>query len=131
MSKEVIGKYIAILGLFLFWAFPLGVADAFYPMYSSFQDISLFGTNEPKINPEEISMLKSIVVGFGIFILGLMFLLISVIGLNYRTNWLFWTLLTYSILLLFLIPIGTFLGLTGLIMLSLNRKKFGSDVHVT
>ena len=102
MSKEVIGKYIAILGLFLFWAFPLGVADAFYPMYSSFQDISLFGTNEPKINPEEISMLESMVVGFGIFMLGLMFLLVSVIGLNYRTNWLFRTLLIYSILLLFL-----------------------------
>lgn len=131
MSKEVIGKYITILGLLLFWALPLGMVDAIFPIYSSFQDISLFSTNEPKITPEEMSMLKPIVVGFGLFMLGIMFLLISVTVLKYRTSWLFWTLIFYSFLLLFIIPIGTLFAFIGLITLGLNRKKFGSKGRVT
>jgi hypothetical protein len=76
-------------------------------------------------------MLKPILVGFGLFMLGIMFLLISVTVLKYRTSWLFWTLIFYSFLLLFIIPIGTLFAFIGLITLGLNRKKFGSKGRVT
>lgn len=135
MKKEIIGKYIAILGLLLFWAPLWGIADSYFIMASSFGEITLYGTNDPKIPQDEISSAAMFTaIGFLLCMVGLILLAVSVVGLNYRTSWLFWMLVLYSTLLLFMIPIGTLFGLIGgggLIVLVFNRKKFGLANHVT
>jgi hypothetical protein len=132
MNKETIGKYVAVLGLLLFWAPLWGIIDSYLIMSSSFQEITLFGNNEPKISQEEMSSTAlSTVTGFILFLVALCFLTFSVVGLNYRTEWLFWALIIYSTLLLFMFPVGTVLGVTVLAALVLNRKKFGLDGDVT
>jgi len=132
LKKEIIGKYVAISGLLLFFAPLWGVADLYFIMASSFQEITLFGTNAPEIAPDEMSSAAmSTAIGLLLCMVGLILLAVSVVGLNYRTSWLFWTLVIYSTLLLFIIPIGTLFGLIVLTVLVLNRKKFGPVNHVT
>ncbi|MFT7278724.1 MAG: hypothetical protein ACI9W0_003279 [Gammaproteobacteria bacterium] len=132
MNKETIGKYVAVLGLLLFWAPLWGIVDSYLIMSSSFQEITLFGSNEPKISQEEMSSTAlSTVTGFILFLVALCFLTFSVVGLNYRTKWLFWALIIYSTLLLFMFPVGTVLGVTVLAALVLNREKFGLDGDLT
>lgn len=132
MKKEIIGKYIAILGLLLFWAPLLGLADSYLIMSSSFQEITLFGTNEPKIPREQMSSAAlTTVIGFLLSIVALTLLAVSVVGLNYRTKWLFWALTVYSTLLLFMVPVGTLFGSIVLVLLVLSRKKFGLGDNVT
>jgi len=124
LKKEIIGKYVTILGLLLFWAPLWGGADTYFVMSSSFQEITLFETNDPTIAPGALSSAAmTTAIGFLLCMLGLILLAISVIGLNYRTGSLFQTLIIYSTLLLFMIPIGTLLGLIGLTVLVLNRKN--------
>ena len=131
MKKEIIGKYVAILGLLLFWAPLWGIADSYFTMASSFQEITLFGTNDPKIAPEEMtSAAMFTAIGALLSMVGLILLAIAVVGLNYRKSWFFWALIIYSILLLIIIPIGTFFGLMVLTVLVLNRKKFGAVNHL-
>ena len=100
-------------------------------MASSFQEITLFGTNDPKIAPEEMTS-AAMFTAFGalLSIVSLILLAIAVMGLNYRKSWFFWALVIYSILLLIIIPIGTLFGLMVLTALVLNRKKFGAVNHV-
>ena len=135
MKKEMIGKYLAILGLLLFWAPLWGIADSYFIMASSFGEITLYGTHDPKIPQDEMSSaVMFTAIGFLLCLVGLILLAVSVVGLNYRTSWLFWVLLLYSTLLLFMIPISTlfgFIGGIGLIGLVFNRKKFGSANHAT
>jgi hypothetical protein len=132
LKKEIIGKYVTILGLLLFWAPLWGVADSYFIMSSSFQEITLFGTNDTKIPRDELSSAAfSTAIGFLLCLVGLILLAVSVVGLNYRTSWVFWALAIYSTLLLFMIPIGTLFGLIGLVLLVLNRKKFGLVNDVT
>jgi hypothetical protein len=101
-------------------------------MSSSFQEITLFGTNDTKIPRDELSSAAfSTAIGFLLCLVGLILLAVSVVGLNYRTSWVFWALAIYSTLLLFMIPIGTLFGLIGLVLLVLNRKKFGLVNDVT
>ena len=131
MKKEIIGKYVAILGLLLFLAPLWGIADSYFTMASSFQEITLFGTNDPKIAPEEMtSAAMFTAIGALLSMVGLILLAIAVVGLNYRKSWFFWALIIYSILLLIIIPIGTFFGLMVLTVLVLNRKKFGAVNHL-
>tara|TARA_B110000046_G_C12702626_1_gene277216 strand:- start:111 stop:509 length:399 start_codon:yes stop_codon:yes gene_type:complete len=131
VKKEIIGKYVAILGLLLFWAPLWGIADSYFTMASSFQEITLFGTNDPKIAPEEMtSAAMFTAIGALLSMVGLILLAIAVVGLNYRKSWFFWALIIYSILLLIIIPIGTFFGLMVLTVLVLNRKKFGAVNHL-
>jgi hypothetical protein len=126
LNKEIIGKYVTVLGLLLFWAPLWGIVDTYLIMSSSFQEITLFGTNEPKISQEEMSSAAlSTLMGLFLFLVALCLLTFTVVGLNYRTKWLFWILIAYSILLLFVFPIGTSLGIILLIALVLSRKKFG------
>lgn len=131
MKKEIIGKYVAILGLLLFLAPLWGISDSYFTMASSFQEITLFGTNDPKIAPEEMTS-AAMFTAFGALLsmVGLILLAIAVVGLNYRKSWFFWALIIYSILLLIIIPIGTFFGLMVLTVLVLNRKKFGAVNHL-
>jgi hypothetical protein len=132
MKKEMIGKYIAILGLLLFWAPLWGLADTYFIMSSSFQEITLFGANDTKIPRDEMSSAAlSTALGFLLCLVALILLAVSVVGLNYRTSWLFWALVVYSILLLFMKPIGTLFGLIVLVLLVLNRKKFGLVNDIT
>jgi hypothetical protein len=132
LKKEIIGKYVAISGLLLFWAPLWGIADSYFIMASSFQEITLFGTNEPRIAADEMSSAAmSTALGFLLCIVALILLAVSVVGLNYRTSWLFWALVIYSTLLLFMIPLGTLFGLIVLTVLVLNRKKFGPVNHIT
>jgi len=101
-------------------------------MSSSFQEITLFGTNEPEISQKEMSSAAlSTVIGFFLLLVALILLTVSVVGLNYRTKWLFWTLIIYSTLLLFMVPVGTLLGIIVLIMLVINRREFGLGDNVT
>lgn len=130
MKKETIGKYIAILGLLLFWSPLWGIADSYFTMASSFQEITLFGTNEPKIAPEEMSSAAMFTaIGILLSMVGLILLATAVVGLNYRKSWFFWALVIYSTLLLIIVPIGTLFGLMMLTALVLNRKKFGAVNH--
>ncbi|MDT0595757.1 hypothetical protein [Glaciecola petra] len=132
MNKETIGKYVAVLGLLLFWAPLWGIIDSYFIMSSSFQEITLFGENEPKISQEEMSSAAfSTLIGFFLFLVALCLLTFTVVGLNYRTKWLFWLLIIYSTLLLIVFPIGTLLGIIVLVALVLSRKKFGLSGDVT
>jgi glucan phosphoethanolaminetransferase (alkaline phosphatase superfamily) len=132
MNKGIIGKYVAVVGLMLFWAPLWGIVDTYLIMTSSFQEITLFGPNEPKISQEEMSSAAlSIAIGFILFLVALCLLTFLVVGLNYRTKWLFWTLIIYSTLLLFMFPIGTLFGIIVLVALVLSRKKFGLAGDVT
>ena len=132
MNKEIIGKYVAVLGLLLFWAPLWGIVDSYLIMSSSFQEITLFGASEPEISQEEMSSaVWSTVIGFFIFLVALCLLTFSVVGLNYRTKWLFWALTIYSTLLLFMFPVGTLLGIVVLATLVLTRNKFGLASDVT
>jgi hypothetical protein len=131
MNKEIIGKYVAILGLLLFWAPLWGIVDSYLVMSSSFQEITLFGTNEPEISQEEMSSAAlSYVIGLFLFLVALILLTVSIVGLNYRTKWLFWVLIIYSTLLLFMFPLGTLFGIIVLVLLIISRRKFGLDDNV-
>jgi hypothetical protein len=125
MKKEVVGKYIAILGFLFLLALPWAVANTVYSMYSAFAQITLFGTGDSKA--EITSSWVSTAIGLILFVPGFFLLLVSVIALNYRKNWVFWAMLISSILLLIIFPIGTLLGLVGLTVLFLERKSFGSN----
>ncbi|MDC8831377.1 hypothetical protein [Alteromonas gilva] len=132
MSKEIIGKYVAIFGLLLFWAPLWGIVDSYLIMSSSFQEITLFGENKPEISKEEMSSAAlSTILGLFLSLVAICLLTLSVVGLNYRTRWLFWVLIIYSALLLFIFPVGTFVGLVVLVSLVLSRKKFGFSGDVT
>ena len=87
MKKEIIGKYVAILGLLLFWAPLWGIADSYFTMASSFQEITLFGTNAPKIAPVEMSSAAMFTaIGALLSVVGVILLAIAVMGLNYRKS---------------------------------------------
>ena len=132
MSKEIIGKYVAIFGLLLFWAPLWGIIDSYLIMSSSFQEITLFGDNKPEISQEEMSSAAlSTFVGLFLSSVAICLLTFSVVGLNYRARWLFWVLIIYSALLLFIFPVGTFVGIVVLVSLLLSRKKFGLSGGVT
>ncbi len=132
MNKKVVGKYVAICGVVLLLALPWGVANTFYEFYNLFQEISLTGTGDPKLMAGGLSSaLVSTVLGLVLCLPGLVFLLVAITALSYRPNWLFWVTLISSILLLFMLPIGTILGLVGLIIIFFKRKSFGSVVNVT
>ncbi|MFQ3251266.1 MAG: hypothetical protein ACI9O6_003113 [Glaciecola sp.] len=129
MKKENAGKYLAILGLLFLLALPWAVANTVLSMYSTFDQITLFGTSDP--SSEIATSWVPTVIGMILFIPGFLFLLVSVVGLNYRKNWVFWAILVSSILLLIIFPIGTVLGLVGFMVLFSERKNFGSDVQPT
>lgn len=132
MSKEIIGKYVAVFGLLLFWAPLWGIVDSYLIMSSSFQEITLFGDSKPEISQEEMSSAAmSTVVGLFLSLIAICLLTFSVVGLNYRTRWLFWMLIIYSALLLLIFPVGTFVGIVVLVTLVLSRKKFGFSGDVT
>ena len=132
MNKKVVGKYVAVFGVVLLLALPWGVANTFYSFYTLFQDVSLTGTGDPKLMAVGLSSaLVTTVLGLVLCVPGLALLLVAITVLSYRPNWLFWVTLMSSILLLFMIPIGSILGLVGLIVIVLKRKSFGSVVNVT
>ncbi|MCG7544692.1 hypothetical protein MHM93_10920 [Pseudoalteromonas sp. MM17-2] len=132
MNKEVIGKYLAIFGLMLFWAPLWGVIDSYLIMSSSFQEITLFGANEPKTSQEEMSAAAlSTVIGILLFLFAICLLTFTVVGLNYRAKWFFWALIVHSMLLLLLFPLGTVLGIIVLAALVMGRKRFGLRGNVT
>ena len=132
MGKEIIGKYVAVFGLLLFWAPLWGIVDSYLIMSSSFQEITLFGDNKPEISQEEMSSAAlSTIVGLFLSSVAICLLTFSVVGLNYRAKWLFWVLIIYSTLLLFTFPVGTFVGIVVLLSLLLSRKKFGLSGDVT
>jgi len=132
VSKEIIGKYVAVFGLLLFWAPLWGIVDSYLIMSSSFDEITLFGDNKAEISQEEMSSAAmSTVVGLFLSLVAICLLTFSVVGLNYRTRWLFWMLIIYSALLLFIFPVGTFVGIVVLVSLVLSRKKFGFSGDVT
>ena len=132
MKTEIIGKYVAILGVIIFWAPLWGIVDSYLIMSSSFQEITLFGANEPKISQEKMSSAAfSTVIGFFLVLVALCLLILSVVGLNYRAKWVYWALIIYSTLLLFIFPVGTLLGIIVLVTLAFSRKKFGLGDKVT
>ncbi len=132
MHKEILGKYVAILGAILFLSPLWGIADTYFIMSSTFQEITLFGTNEPKMPKEEMSSAAlSTVLGFFLFLVSICLLAISVVGLSYRSKWLFWTLTIYSTVLLLVFPVGTLFGIMVLSALFLSRKKFGLGDNFT
>ena len=132
MKTEIIGKYVAILGVIIFWAPLWGIVDSYLIMSSSFQEITLFGANEPKISQEKMSSAAfSTVIGFFLVLVALCLLILSVVGLNYRAKWVYWALIIYSTLLLFILPVGTLLGIIVLVTLAFSRKKFGLGDKVT
>ena len=132
MKTEIIGKYVAILGVIIFWAPLWGIVDSYLIMSSSFQEITLFGANEPKISQEKMSSAAfSTVIGFFLVLVALCLLIFSVVGLNYRAKWVYWALIIYSTLLLFIFPVGTLLGIIVLVTLVFSRKKFGLGDKVT
>lgn len=94
MKKEVIGKYIAILGALLLLALLWSIANTFYSFYSLFQEISLTGIADPKLMAGHISStLISTVLGLVICFPGMLLLVISVTALNYRPKWVFYLIL--------------------------------------
>lgn len=132
MKTEIIGKYVAILGVIIFWAPLWGIVDSYLIMSSSFQEITLFGANEPKVSQEKMSSAAfSTVIGFFLVLVALCLLIFSVVGLNYRAKWVYWALTMYSTLLLFIFPVGTLLGIIVLVTLAFSRKKFGLGDNVT
>jgi hypothetical protein len=132
VKTEIIGKYVAILGVIIFWAPLWGIVDSYLIMSSSFQEITLFGANEPKISQEKMSSAAfSTVIGFFLVLVALCLLIFSVVGLNYRAKWVYWALIIYSTLLLFIFPVGTLLGIIVLVTLVFSRKKFGLGDKVT
>jgi hypothetical protein len=132
VKTEIIGKYVAILGVIIFWAPLWGIVDSYLIMSSSFQEITLFGANEPKVSQEKMSSAAfSTVIGFFLVLVALCLLIFSVVGLNYRAKWVYWALTMYSTLLLFIFPVGTLLGIIVLVTLAFSRKKFGLGDNVT
>lgn len=132
MNRTVVGKYVAVFGVVLLLALPWGVANTFSAFYALFQEVSLTGTGDPKLMAGGLSSaLITTALGLVLFVPGLVLLLVAITVLSYRPNWLFWVTLISSILLLFMIPIGSILGLVGLIVIVVKRKSFGSVVNVT
>mgnify|MGYP001474919397 CR=1 FL=1 len=60
--------------------------------------------------------------------LGLIFLGVSVDGMEYRPKWLFWWMLVLGVLWLLYFPAGSMVGIALLLYTIANRKKFG-DTH--
>lgn len=128
MKKEVIGKYVAVLGVVLFWAPLWGVVESYLVLSPSFQEISLFSNNQPEISQEELSSASlSFLIGTFLFLVALCLLTFSVVGLHYRAKWLYWVLVIYSTMLIFVFPIGTFIGIAVLATLVFSRRKFGQN----
>ncbi|MDC8831011.1 hypothetical protein [Alteromonas gilva] len=128
MKKQTTGRYLAILGLLLFWAPLWGVVETYLLMASSFQEITLFGPNEPKIPQDELRAATiNIIQGSLLSLVAIILFVVSVVFLKYRTGWLFWVLIFYSTILLLLFPIGTVTGIIGLVLLIVNRKKFATS----
>ncbi|MGQ8363836.1 MotA/TolQ/ExbB proton channel family protein [Glaciecola sp. 1036] len=125
MNKQDIGKYVAILGVVFLLALPWGIANTFYAIYNLFQEITVAGTGDPKLMAAGLSSaLVTTVLGLVMCFPGLVLLLIAITVCRYRPYWLFWITLTSSTLLVFMIPIGSILGLIGLIIIVLKRKHF-------
>ena len=132
MNKKIVGKYVAISGVALLLVLPWEVANTIYSFYILFHDVSLTGTGDPRVMAGGLSSaLVSTILGLVLCVPGLALLLVAITALRYRPNWLFWVTLMNSILLLFMVPIGSILGLVGLIVVVLKRKSFDSVVNVT
>ncbi|NVJ64823.1 MAG: hypothetical protein HWD84_11440 [Flavobacteriaceae bacterium] len=125
MKKETIGKYVAILGVILFWAPLWGLIETVILMATSFNEITLFGPNDPKVPHDELRAATiNIIQATLLTLVALILLAVSVTVLNYRTGWLFWVLIFYSTILLLVFPIGTVPGIISLVLLIINRNKF-------
>jgi hypothetical protein len=132
LKKQDVGKYIAIVGVLLLFTLPLGVVSTFYSIFLLFNEVQINGTGDPKLMAGGLSSaLVSTVQGLILCVPGLFLLLISITALRYRPKWAYWVTVVYSILLLFMFPIGSILGIAGLITIILKRHSFGSDVNVT
>ncbi|NVK56538.1 MAG: hypothetical protein HWE26_13070 [Alteromonadaceae bacterium] len=104
-------------------------------MQSTFDEITLFGENKPKINYSDVnSAAIKTVIGLLFSALAIVLLAVSVTALNYRKNWFFGLLIVYSVILTLMIPISLLLGLAGmfsLLLLLFNSKEFGDANHPT
>jgi hypothetical protein len=131
LARKEVGKYLAILGAFALIALPWGVMNSVLSFYELFNEVTLHGTGDPKVMAGELSnILVTIILGLSASVPGLILLLIAIAVMNYRPNWVYWLTVFHSTLLLFMIPIGSILGIAGLITIVLKRKSFGSVVDV-
>ena len=61
---------------------------------------------------------------------GLLITFIAVISSKLREKWLFWVTLIFSLIYLFIIPIGTIIGIIFIIFLIFKRKEFFNGMKI-
>ena len=130
MKRETLGKAFAILGAVLLVSLPWGVINTMYSMYLLFQEVSISGTGDPKIMAGGISSaLVSTIVGLILCVPGLLLLLVAIVFFKYRRIWVYRLTLVSSFLLIFMFPVGTILGLVGLMVTIAKRQSFDHNAQ--
>jgi hypothetical protein len=63
-------------------------------------------------------------IGVGLGLVGVAFILVSLIKFRYRAEWLFWFLVIDGVVSLIVLPIGTVVGISFLVYGIANRAQF-------
>ncbi len=122
-KREQLGKVLALVGCILQLALVIGIIIFIVDMVIAFQEITLYGSGDPKVMAGMISTaLISGVLGSVVAFPGL---LINILGLSissYSAPWLFRFLITSSIFWFLVFPIGTLFGVV-LLVVTLKKRK--------
>lgn len=122
---NTIGKKLAVTGAILQLGPVFGIIGTVIGMLSAFHTIGQEGEAKPEALASDISFaLITTAIGLSIGIIGLILMLTALFKFKYKATWLFWFLITISILMSIRFPGGTIIGICLLVYLITHRKEF-------
>ena len=124
-QKSIIGRVLAIVGVLLLYALPIGLISTIYEISQVFEFISLYGNGDPKIMKEGISQaLVPTVLGLLFGIWGVPILCVAIWGCRYRRPWLYHVIKIYALFMLLVFPVGTVIGIVTLLVLRHGKARY-------
>lgn len=126
------GKNIAIFGALLQLAPIIGVATGMAQlvlgMFSTLRDVTVSGTaSEEKISHELGFTFIASGTGILIGLVGIILLMTALFYKRYRAKWFYTFMMTYSVVLLFFLPLGTVAGIGFLLYLTKRKDEFHKE----
>lgn len=125
MTSSTTGKLLAIGGAVMQIGPLIGMVGTMIAMRKAFEDLGSSGTaNTTQLSAAIGEALIATAIGFGIAIIGVIPIAISLLVARYRAEWFFWFLMIFSIINLLMFPIGTTIGVACLIYCIPKRREF-------
>ena len=123
VKREKLGKALSIVGCILQLVLVFGILMFIVDMVIAFQEITLYGSGDPKVMAGMISeALISVVLGGVVAFPGLLLNILALFVSSYNATWLFRFLITSSIFWMLVFPIGTLFGV-ALLVIALRKRK--------